>query len=234
MLVNLTGLWAKTKRKGNWKATSTVAQHRGGLLMKGALLEDIQKGSRPFINLTLLRASHLIRHGMWPPQQAGHIEALQTTWANWGFIDKIILTRSSAVTGSPTLLLATTMLPSLHWRWETCSVWVWFYKIVFVRSEDRFLRYIRGEWCNIEWFLHQIAAKCYSKLVTFDPNRGISKQAGDSRSSASYLNNMLPVILVKEITFWPLMNFSQSTTFAWHQPQNILKPLQRSHIPLFL
>ena len=205
MLVNLRGLWAKTKRKGNWKATSTVAHHRGGLLMKGALLEDIQKGSRPFINLTLLRASHLIRHGMWPPQQAGHIEALQTTWANWGFIDKIILTRSSAVTGSPTLLLATTMLPSLHWRWETCSVWVWFYKIVFVRSEDRFLRCIRGEWCNIEWFLYQIAGKCYtsSNLVTFDSNRGISKQAGDSRSSASCLITCCQLFWSKKWPFGP-------------------------------
>ena len=35
MLVNLRGLRAKTKRKENWKATSTVAQHGGGVVNEG-------------------------------------------------------------------------------------------------------------------------------------------------------------------------------------------------------
>ena len=74
MLVNLRGLRVETKRKGNWKATSTVAQHGGGLLMKGTLLEDIQKGSRPFINLTLLRG--------FPFDQTWYV-ATSAGWSSW-------------------------------------------------------------------------------------------------------------------------------------------------------
>ena len=72
MLVNLRGLRAKTKRKGNWKATSTVAQHGGGPLMKGPYWRTYRKEA--FYKLDTLEG--------FPFDQTWYV-ATSAGWSSW-------------------------------------------------------------------------------------------------------------------------------------------------------